>query len=120
VGNIEDPGRDTEASAEPARLAGPIGSFGGLLATTCAGLLVKGQVMRVVSILQDVWLKDAAEAKKNCGNIPAAEQEDVAQANADGVFEFACRSIVMKSLPGWIEEICAEHLQSVRPALRAD
>ncbi len=26
-----------------------------------------------------------------------------------------CRFIVIKSLPGWIEEICTEHLQSVQP-----
>jgi hypothetical protein len=33
----------------------------------------------------------------------------------DAVFEYACRFIVMKSLPGWIDEICTEHLQSVQP-----
>ncbi len=25
----------------------------------------------------------------------------------------ACRFIVMKSLPGWMDEICTEHLQAV-------
>jgi hypothetical protein len=70
--------------------------------------------MQVLSILQEASLEGAAQAKKNYGNTLTAEEE-VARANTDAVFEFACRFIVMKSLPGWIEEICTEHLQSVQP-----
>jgi hypothetical protein len=57
----------------------------------------------------------SAQAKKNYGNTLTAEEEEVARANTDAVSEFACRFTVMKSLPGWIEEICTEHLQSVQP-----
>jgi hypothetical protein len=71
--------------------------------------------MQVLSILQDASLEGAAQAKKNYGNTLTAEEEEVARANTDAVFEFACRYIVMKSLPGWIEEIWTEHLQSVHP-----
>jgi hypothetical protein len=39
-------------------------------------------------------------------------EEEVAIANTDAVFEFACRFVIMRSLPGWSEEIFAEHLQS--------
>ena len=39
-------------------------------------------------------------------------EEEVARANIDAVFEFACRFIVMKSLPAWVDEICTEHLRS--------
>ena len=60
-------------------------------------------------------VRGAAEAKKNYGNTLTAEEEEVARVNTDAVFEFACRFIVMKSLPGWVEEICTEHLQSVLP-----
>jgi hypothetical protein len=70
--------------------------------------------MQVLSILQDASLEGAAQAKKNYGNALTAEEEEVARANTDAVFEFACRFIVMKSLPGWIEEIWTEHLQSVQ------
>jgi hypothetical protein len=51
------------------------------------------------------------QAQKNCGGLTATEEE-VALANTDAVFEFACRFIVTRWLPGWIEEIYAEHLQS--------
>jgi hypothetical protein len=71
--------------------------------------------MQVLSILQDASLEGAAQAKKNYGNTLTAEEEEVARANTDAVSEFACRFTVMKSLPGWIEEICTEHLQSVQP-----
>jgi hypothetical protein len=52
-------------------------------------------------------------AKKDYGSTLTAKEEDVARANTDAVFEFACRFIVMRSLPGWIEEIYAEHQQSI-------
>jgi hypothetical protein len=48
--------------------------------------------------------------KKNCGTMLTAQKEEVARADIDAAFESACRVIVTKSLPGWIEEICAEHL----------
>jgi hypothetical protein len=54
----------------------------------------------------------ALQAQKNCGSSLTATEEAVALANTDAVFEFACRFVVMRSLPGWIEEIYAEHLQS--------
>ena len=57
--------------------------------------------MQVLSILQDGPFEGAAQAKKT------AEEEEVGRVNTDAVFEFACRFIVMKSLPGWIDEICA-------------
>ena len=66
--------------------------------------------MQVLSILQDASFEGAAQAKKT-----AEEEEEVGRVNTDAVFEFACRFIVMKSLPGWIDEICTEHLQSVQP-----
>jgi hypothetical protein len=71
--------------------------------------------MQVLSILQDASLEGAAQAKENYGNTLTAEEQEVARANTDAVSEFACRFIVIKSLPGWIEEICTEHLQSVQP-----
>jgi hypothetical protein len=65
--------------------------------------------MQVRSILQDESFEGTAQAKKT------AEEKEVGRVNNDAVFEFACRFIVMKSLPGWIDEICTEHLQSVQP-----
>jgi hypothetical protein len=65
--------------------------------------------MQVLSILQDASLEGTAQAKKT------AEEEEVGRVNTDAAFEFACRFIVKKSLPGWIDEICTEHLQSVQP-----
>jgi hypothetical protein len=64
--------------------------------------------MQVLSILQDASFEGAAQAKKT------AKEEEVGRVNTDAVFEFAL-FIVMKSLPGWIDEICTEHLQSVQP-----
>jgi hypothetical protein len=72
--------------------------------------------MQIVSILQDASLEGVAQAEENFENIQTAEAEELARANTDAVFEFACRFIVGKSLPGWMEEIYAEHLHSVRPA----
>jgi hypothetical protein len=71
--------------------------------------------MQVLSILQDASFESPAQAKKNDGNTVTTEEEEVARVNTDAVFEFACRFIVMTSLPGWVEEICTEHLQSVQP-----
>ena len=65
--------------------------------------------MQVLSILQDASYEGTAQATKT------AEEEEGGRVNNDAVFEFACRFIVMKSLPGWIDEICTEHLQSVQP-----
>jgi hypothetical protein len=65
--------------------------------------------MQVLSILQDASLEGTAQAKKT------AEEEEVGRVNTDAAFEFACRFIVKKSLPRWIDEICTEHLQSVQP-----
>jgi len=50
----------------------------------------------------------ALKAQKSCGSSLTATEEEVALANTDAVFEFACRFVVMRSLPGWIEEIYAE------------
>jgi hypothetical protein len=71
--------------------------------------------MQVLSILQDASFESAAKAKKNYGSALTAGEEEVARVNTDAVFEFACRFIVMKSVPGWVEEICTGHLQSVQP-----
>ena len=65
--------------------------------------------MQVLSILQDASFEGTAQAKKT------AEEEEVGRVILDAAFEFACRFIVKKSLPGWIDEICTEHLQSVQP-----
>jgi hypothetical protein len=46
---------------------------------------------------------------KICEEIRAIEEERV-RADNDAAFELACRIIVMKSLPAWIDEICAEQL----------
>ncbi len=59
--------------------------------------------MQVLSILQDASFEGTAQVKKT------TEEEEVGRVNNDAVFEFACRFIVMKSLPGWIDEICTEH-----------
>jgi hypothetical protein len=56
----------------------------------------------------------AHQTKKNCGSALTAEEEERARINSDAVFESACRFIAMRSLPGWIEEIYAEQLQSIR------
>jgi hypothetical protein len=66
--------------------------------------------MQFISILQNSSLERIAHSKKSYANIPTAEEE-----MADDVFEFACRSIVVKSLPGWMEEAFAEQMESVRP-----
>jgi|SoiMethySBSTD1v2_1073268.scaffolds.fasta_scaffold2082821_1 hypothetical protein len=72
--------------------------------------------MQVISILQKASLQGSAHGKETCENNLTAQKEEVARADIDAAFESACRLIVTKSLPGWIEEIWAEHLQSVQPA----
>jgi hypothetical protein len=76
--------------------------------------------MQVISILQEASLQTSARGKENYGNVLTAQEEEVACADTDATFEAACRFIVAKSLPGWIEEVCAEHLQSIQPAFPAD
>jgi hypothetical protein len=53
------------------------------------------------------------QPKENCEKNQAVAEEMV-RVNVDAVFESACRFIVMKSLPGWMDEICTEHLLSAR------
>ena len=64
-------------------------------------------------------LEGVAEAKENCEKIESAAEEMVG-AHTDAAFECACRLIVTKSLPGWIEEARTEHLQAVRPVWRPE
>jgi len=64
--------------------------------------------MQVLSILQDESFEGTAHAKNT------TKEEEVGRVNNAAVFEYACGFIVMKSLPGWIDEICTEHLQSVQ------
>jgi hypothetical protein len=71
--------------------------------------------MQAFSIPQDASLEVSAPGGEALGDIRTAEDEDVSRANIDAVFEFACRFIVVNSLPGWIDDICTEHLQSVQP-----
>jgi hypothetical protein len=72
----------------------------------------KATAMHVLSILQGDSLKAIGQQKEKCEKTEAAAEEMV-RANADAVFESACRSIVMRSPPGWMDEICTEHLQAV-------
>jgi hypothetical protein len=74
--------------------------------------------MQAPSDLHDESPTEAGQAKENCEKIQAAAEE-MENANADAVFEAACRYIVLKSLPGWMDEICADHLQADRAAFRA-
>ena len=75
--------------------------------------------MQVRSRLPGESLEGVADAKENCEKIEAAAEEMVG-ADTDAAFESACGLIVMKSLPGWIEEARTEHLQAVRPVWRAE
>jgi hypothetical protein len=74
--------------------------------------------MRAPSIQRDESLDGVAQAKENYEKIRTAEAE-MARADTDAVFEFACGLIVMKSLPGWMDESCTEHLQRQRDLFRA-
>jgi hypothetical protein len=84
---------------------------------TSASPVSQGQPMRALSIPQDASLEAPAQAERNLGKTRTAEEE--ARANFDAVFELACRFILIKALPGWIEEICTEHLQSAQPFSQA-
>jgi hypothetical protein len=64
-------------------------------------------------------VKAVGQAKENCEKNHAVAQ-DLVRVNVDAVFESACRFIVTKSLPGWMDEICTEHLEAVRPTVRAE
>jgi hypothetical protein len=77
----------------------------------------KAKTMQAASMLPRESLKGVANAKENCEKIEAAAEEMVG-ADTDAAFESACRLIVMKSLPGWIEEARTEHLQAVRSVWR--
>jgi hypothetical protein len=67
--------------------------------------------MQALSILQDALLEAPAQADTSLRH---TRTEEEARADFDAVFEFACRLIIIKSLPGWIEELCTEHLQSAQ------
>ena len=71
------------------------------------------------AIARGATLKAVGQAKENSEKNQAVAEEMV-RVNVDAVFESACRFIVMKSLPGWMDEICTEHLEAVRPAVRAE
>jgi hypothetical protein len=81
--------------------------------------LIEATCMQVPSALHDKSPTAAGQAKENCEKIQAAAEE-MENANVDAVFEAACRYIVLKSLPGWIDEIYGDHLQADRPAFRAE
>jgi len=59
-------------------------------------------------------LNGAARATEICEEKRAIEEEKT-RADNDAAFELACRIVVMKSLPGWIEEICTEQLGTAPP-----
>jgi hypothetical protein len=65
--------------------------------------------MQMPSTLLDESLNGVARANEICEGIRAVEEER-AQADNDAAFELACRIIVMKSLPAWIDEVCTEQL----------
>src|SRR5690242_10280586 len=56
----------------------------------------------------------ALQAKNSYGSKLTDKEEKLALANTDAVFEFACRYVVVRSSPGWIEEIYTEHLLSIQ------
>jgi hypothetical protein len=72
-----------------------------------------------LTILHDASLKAVGQARENCEKNQAVA-EAMVRANVDAVFESACRFIVMKSLPGWMDEICTAHLEAVPPTVRAE
>jgi hypothetical protein len=78
----------------------------------------KATAMYDLTILRGESLKAIGQAKENCEKNQAVAEEMV-RVNVDAVFESACRFIVMKSLPEWMDEICTEHLETVRPTVRA-
>ena len=72
-----------------------------------------------LAILHVASLKAVGQARENCEKNQAVAEEMV-RVDVDTVFESACRFIVMKSLPGWMDEICTEHLEAVPPTVRAE
>jgi hypothetical protein len=79
-----------------------------------ARCLIEATECRFLQLPHDEAPTAAGQAKGNCEKIRAAAQE-MESANADAVFESACRYIVRKSLPGWMDEIYAElDLRSTR------
>jgi hypothetical protein len=70
--------------------------------------------MQALSIPRDS-VDAPAQAERNPGDTRTAEEE-VSRAEFDAVFEFACRLIIIESLPGWIEEVCTEHFGSIHAA----
>jgi hypothetical protein len=84
-----------------------------------APLQPKATAMSDLTILHGAWLNAVGQAKEN-GEKNQAVAGEMVRANVDAVFESACRFIVMKSLPGWVDEICTEHLEAVRPTVRAE
>ena len=65
--------------------------------------------MQLPSTLLDESLNGVAPANEICEGSRAIEEER-ARADNDAAFELACRIIVMKSLPVWIDEVCTQHL----------
>ena len=84
-----------------------------------APLHPKATAMYDLTILHGASLKAVGQAKENSEKNQAVAEEMV-RVNVDAVFESACRFIVMKSLPGWMDEICTEHLEAVPPTVRAE
>jgi hypothetical protein len=68
--------------------------------------------MQMPSTLLDESLNGVARANEICEEVQAIEEER-ARADNDAAFELACRIIVMKSLPAWIDEICAEQCRQL-------
>ena len=84
-----------------------------------APLRRKPTAMYDLTILHGASLKAVGQAKENSEKNQAVAEEMV-RVDVDADFESACRFIVMKSLPGWMDEICTEHLEAVRPTVRAE
>jgi hypothetical protein len=62
-------------------------------------------VARAIRPLLTALRPPRSRAKENCEKNQAVAEEMVCD-NVDAVFESACRFIVMKSLPGRMDEIC--------------
>jgi hypothetical protein len=101
-------------------LNGPASCFAAQAASYgVARAIRKPTAMYDLTILHGASLKAVGQAKENSEKNQAFAEEMV-RVNVDAVFESACRFIVMKSLPGWMDEICTEHLEAVRPTVRAE
>jgi hypothetical protein len=64
--------------------------------------------MAVASTLSGQPRGSPVRPKDDLGSISAAIERRT-RANVDAVFELACRLVVLKSSPEWMEEICTEH-----------